>query len=72
MRYEKSHGEYNENLHHEMRFRNEIKNTVFSYNINIMRSNGGKPKKRGKMEKNPLKKTQERQRKRRNSGSRCK
>lgn len=51
MRYERCHGEYNENLHHEMRWRNETKNTIFRYDINIMRLNGGKTKKRGKIEK---------------------
>lgn len=45
MRYKRCHGEYNENLHHEMRCRNETKNTIFRYDINIMRLNGGKPKK---------------------------
>lgn len=45
MRYKRCHGEYNENLHHEMRCRNETKNTIFRYYINIMRLNGGKPKK---------------------------
>lgn len=60
MRYKRCHGEYNENLHHEMRCRNETKNTIFRYDINIMRLNGGKTKKRGKIEKKDTRSTEKR------------